>query len=214
MTQQFMPSYALRANEPPPSQRMAKLAFVLAVLVCLPLAWPVSIVLSVIVIVRSLIGPNRGIGLAVGALLVDAAWLAIAVIAVVYGVVPSSLTGGTTTAELEVGDCFDVDGGAQRDSVATVTTTACTESHTYEVFHREQLAADAAWPGEARLQRQAKAVCAPPFKQAFGTSRASGSVSVTTFLPDRDAWQDGDRFVLCVVSAPGGSTSTSLLPRG
>lgn len=208
-----MPAYGKTARKPRASRTMATWSLVLAVLVCLPLAWPVSVVLALVVIVRSLAGgENRGVGLAVTALVVDVVWVGLVVAAFTTGLVDDladrARGGDTALADLQAGDCFDE--SARSTAGGAVTVVDCTERHDYQALERVRLPGTD-YPGDDRISARVDKACAVAFRAEYGAAPQRTSVSLTSFYPRRDAWDDGDHVAVCAVSSPGGASTGSLV---
>lgn len=96
--------------------------------------------------------------------------------------------------ELAVGECFSNSDGR------TALTAWCEAPHGYEVFHAEALPT-APYSADA-IEATATERCDQAFADRFGESPGSSALSVERFVPSREAWDSGDRDVVCAVFEP------------
>jgi hypothetical protein len=139
-------------------------------------------------------------------------WVGVAVVLVAAGalllmVVQLASNTSTDAADLDVGDCFDLDldaeGGAGFVDLGLVDVIACTEPHNAQVVAIGELNPDGdePFPGDDELFAQAAAVCDP----AAATDVRFGMLPVT---PTEATWDARRGRYSCVAVSFGGAPVT------
>ena len=79
----------------------------------------------------------------------------------------------------------------------------CLVEHSHQVIYSEVLpdAFDAPFPSD--LSRRSDETCGRAFHQLTGTSELESALSLIRYLPDREEWEKGFRYLACVVSVRG-----------
>ena len=103
--------------------------------------------------------------------------------------------------DLQVGDCLVE--MPDRDLVRRVSTVACHVSHGAEVFGRYDLPHSAAYPGQREVDCSADAGCLERFQAYVGHDLEDSALDFSTLAPTQEAWDDGDRVVMCVAEGRG-----------
>ena len=103
--------------------------------------------------------------------------------------------------DLTIGDCFNLDGATQVESVPVIP---CDEPHDFEAY--ASLRMDAAnYPGEADTVAEADARCGQAFDGYVGMALQDaydqGLYDYSSFYPSTESWALGDREILCMVYA-------------
>ncbi|MFG2004736.1 septum formation family protein [Spirillospora sp. NPDC048911] len=160
---------------------------------------------------------EKGKGLAIGGLAAAAAWVVgiVAVVVAAYSFVPDrdeagriSKSGKALVSTLKVGDCF-TGFGADATNIL-VTALPCSKPHDGEVVAKVKLP-DGSFPGRAETERQAEAVCEKEIGTVYDRSRYVDDLDLYASSPDKLAWDDGDRSVVCIMRYTGGGLLTSAL---
>lgn len=122
-----------------------------------------------------------------------------------------SACGDTSVLSLEVGQCT-TELAAGEDSVSSLPTVDCSEPHTGEIYSLPQLP-DGDFPGEAALQETAGQLCSgQDFQTYVGKPYDESTVYLQFLVPSEDTWEDGDREIVCILTADeAGSESTGSL---
>ena len=119
--------------------------------------------------------------------------------------------------DIRVGDCFMVPRASpglslEPQLVGDVTHIPCKERHDAEAFFVGQYdaAADATMPPSSAFDAFWEAECVPAFEAYTGSAYADVEHLTSGFLqPGPDAWQGGDREMMCYLTPISGSTSQS-----
>jgi hypothetical protein len=106
---------------------------------------------------------------------------------------------GTSTLDLNVGDCFN--SGAGEGEVASVEKKNCSELHDYEIYaaFNHPGASDDAFPGSDPMADFAEQGCVDRFEPWVGKSYEESDLYIYHLSPSSDTWGQGDREVLCAV---------------
>jgi len=89
------------------------------------------------------------------------------------------------------------------------TLVSCASPHDAEVFARFSLPA-AAWPGSAAVRQQAGDGCASRLSGYLNPQLATIGLTQAYVYPNKEAWQAGQRIVVCEVSAGTGRLTGSV----
>ena len=186
----------------------------------------VSVVLSIVGLVRTAGGRRRGRGFAVAGLVLSVAWAAVIGILVsvfltrptrpaTVAIVPTASTSPTPPSvtvrkryvdDLRTGDCLLV--SKLPDSVLKVPVVPCRQAHDAEVVGVTQL--PGSWHGEAALTKLADDACARLFQRYVGIDLDSSEHATGWFGPTADSWAHGDRFLVCYAGDGDATTTGSL----
>lgn len=122
-------------------------------------------------------------------------WIAAGVVGVF--VLMSFLDDSKNVNDLSAGDCFQ-DPGA--DEVSSVDTVNCDEPHDYEVAGSVTLLGDEGeYPTLDAIFEEAELRCLGLFLEYTGITDEESPYFPSTFVPTREAWEDGDKTALCTV---------------
>ena len=109
---------------------------------------------------------------------------------------------------LRPGQCVDTGSDALKPTVLS-----CVRPHDAEVFAVFTLPA-APWPGTSAAQMDAGDGCASRFGSYVDPQLATAGLAQEFVYPNRDAWQAGQRTVVCEVSAVDGRLTGSVRANG
>jgi hypothetical protein len=101
--------------------------------------------------------------------------------------------------DVRVGDCFDLEDGADAAEVGEIRAIPCDEAHTFEAYFAIELPAGP-FPSRSELDARIETACLPSFTTYVGRDYETSELYATTFEPTPEGWRDGDRGILCVVS--------------
>jgi hypothetical protein len=93
------------------------------------------------------------------------------------------------------------------------TVLSCARPHDAEVFAVFTLPA-APWPGASAVRTDADDGCASRFGGYIDPQLAAASLTQAYIYPNQDAWQAGQRTVVCEVSAVDGRLTGSVRATG
>ena len=152
---------------------------------------------------------RRGRGMAVGALLVCAAWLIVAGAVGTIGLLTHGFHKPVTIKyreaavfKLQAGDCINAPNGR------LVSILPCDTPHEAEVFATFSLPGTA-WPGMATVAREASSGCGDRLSGYLNPQLAI-SLTQSYVYPDKVAWTAGTRTVICEVRATSGQLTSSV----
>ena len=136
------------------------------------------------------------------------AWVGVVAVVGVVGAVTAASrddsgaivgSGNLHIADVRVGDCFDLNDGADIEEVGEIRAIPCEEPHTFEAYFTSELAGGS-FPSRSVLDAETEAACLPSFEPYVGRDYETSELYVTTFEPTPESWGQGDRGILCVVS--------------
>ncbi|MEU7554302.1 DUF4190 domain-containing protein [Streptomyces sp. NPDC044571] len=105
--------------------------------------------------------------------------------------------------ELRAGDCFNVPGGDLLDEDPLIHRVACTQVHHAEVTSSTRFE-DKVFPGTQQVEKWAADACwKAQDAYAMDTWALPSYAQMYYFSPSREAWNDGDRRLLCVIGTAG-----------
>ena len=200
--QQYPP---YRPNAGAPSKALAITALVLAILGFFVVTAIASVVLAIIVLVRSRDGRRHGKGMAITALIICVLWIVGAVVAIiaVVNTQPERDSSGQVVDggwvlvnSIRVGDCLLKEPGASAQ--LTVQVVPCGESHREEAYANFDLAGGE-FPGQAEVDRLAEGGCYSRFTAYVGVPPEESELEVVYLRPLEDTW-GADTGVTCLVS--------------
>jgi hypothetical protein len=105
---------------------------------------------------------------------------------------------------LRPGDCVDSGGNG-----LSFTLLSCSKPHSAEVFATFTLTGSS-WPGDTAVQQDAGNGCADRLGAYLNPQLANAGLAQEYIYPDKSAWQDGERSVVCEVSSPTGPLTGSV----
>jgi Septum formation len=109
---------------------------------------------------------------------------------------------------LRVGDCIN-----SSQNGLSVTILSCASPHDAEVFATFSLTGSS-WPGSAAVGQQASSGCGDRMASYVNPALADASLTQEYVYPDRQAWQAGERTVVCEVGAASGQLTGSVRQAG
>ncbi|MGO2749108.1 MAG: septum formation family protein [Pseudoclavibacter sp.] len=114
---------------------------------------------------------------------------------------PTSVAGTMTGIEdLLVGDCFDLESGADDAELFP----SCDTLHTYEAYHSENMTGGDTFPGDSAVDTALETICSAAFTGFIGAEARFTSWNYTGIVPSAESWAGGDREVLCIVTPVDG----------
>ncbi|PPF76122.1 septum formation family protein [Pseudoclavibacter sp. Z016] len=114
---------------------------------------------------------------------------------------PTAVAGTMTGIEdLQVGDCFDLESGADDAELFP----NCDSLHTFEAYHTEDMQGGADFPGDAAVDTALQDICSAAFTGFIGAEPFLTSWNYTGIVPSAESWGGGDREVLCIVTPVDG----------
>lgn len=116
---------------------------------------------------------------------------------------PAPTASGTPFSALAVGDCLTDPAGSAQIQQGTVTTIACTQPHSSEVYALPVLSG-AAFPGDDTVTGAASDACANAFTGYVGVDSYSTSLNFSVYTPGQHDWDAGVRTAVCVVFSANG----------
>ena len=104
---------------------------------------------------------------------------------------------------LRVGDCIN-----QTSTGTKADVVSCTKPHDAEVFGTFQLSGP--WPGAAAVRQQAGTGCATRLTSYLNPQLADSNLTQSYVFPGQQAWESGQRTVVCEVRSTKGQLSDSV----
>ena len=118
-----------------------------------------------------------------------------------------SLTGGTHSTNLEVGQCLK-DLGENTAEVSDVPVVDCSEPHLYEVYYEAELSGDDL-PDQATIDSEAESAClGTGYSDYVGVAFEESEYGTTYLTPSQATWDAGDRKISCLITSADGSELT------
>lgn len=111
--------------------------------------------------------------------------------------------------ELRPGDCIKE---TSEELSLVVTIVSCSKPHAAQLVSRFTLP-DGPWPGESTVDARGSAGCGDRLDSYFAEHPAPMAVDGITLTPNAETWSQGDRLVLCAVTAPKGKLTRSVMAR-
>ncbi len=105
---------------------------------------------------------------------------------------------------LRPGQCVDSAGNG-----INVTVVSCGTPHDSEVFATYRLTGSS-WPGSTTVQQNASDGCASRFSGYLNPQLATADLTQGFVYPNREAWQAGERTIICEVSSSSGQLTGSV----
>jgi hypothetical protein len=188
-----------------PVSKLAILALVSGVVALVPLAVGFGVA-ALVGIHRS---GRRGRGMAIAGMLASAAWVIVVGAIVIVGVLTHGFKKPVTIKyhesavfKLQEGDCINSPNGQ------VVAVLPCSSPHEAEVFATFTLPASA-WPGTAAIATRASSGCSDRLTGYINPQLAI-SLTQSYVYPNKAAWTEGTRTVICEVRATSGQLNTSV----
>ena len=100
-----------------------------------------------------------------------------------------------SSTELKIGDCFS--DNALDGSTDPVPAISCDKKHDDETFVIVKAPNRTDYPGDFALSKTADALCPPLFEQFVGAPLNRTNLDYSEIYPTQDSWKNGDRAVLC-----------------
>lgn len=176
---------------------------------------PLSIAFGITALVQ--IGKRNQAGrrLAIGGLVVSAAWIAVVGLVIAFIAADRAERDATgqiaeegwvETTSLQVGDCLnDLDDSS---AVATLPALPCSDPHEGEVFGSFDLS-EGAYPGEATVLQEADLRCGDLLREYSTTAFDDSAIGLSYLYPTERSWPS-DRKVVCIAVSLDGPLSKSL----
>ncbi|MDO5064408.1 MAG: septum formation family protein [Actinomyces bowdenii] len=118
-----------------------------------------------------------------------------------------SLTGGTNSTDISVGQCLK-DLGASSQEVSQVPVVDCSEPHLYEVYAETELSGDDL-PDQATMDSEAESAClGTGYSDYVGVAFEESEYGTTYLTPSQATWDAGDRKISCLITSADGSELT------
>ncbi|MFE0171412.1 DUF4190 domain-containing protein [Streptomyces sp. NPDC059002] len=198
----------------PPVNGFAIASLVLGILCCVP---GVGLVLGLVGLAQIKKKGERGKGLAIAGSILSTLGMVLLVLAVTTGAARDFVDGFKEAARESRSGAFPVDKGGcfnVPDSDIGSTTyeyeideVPCARPHDAEVFASFRVNHHG-FPGDAELQGLAERKCTA-YADAYskGSSAGASGVEVVFFVPDRETWRTGSRYITCLYASTEGTRS-------
>jgi hypothetical protein len=106
----------------------------------------------------------------------------------------------SVAADAELGQCF-----ARKDLTATESPeVACEEAHAVEVYARRPALEGENKPYPTELESLGDGVCIGEFEPYVSRAYFDSSLDYVTLVPSEEAWDRGERDIVCALFAMGG----------
>jgi hypothetical protein len=105
---------------------------------------------------------------------------------------------------LQVGDCINLTPNGN-----VVNVLSCARSHDAEIFGTFHLSG-AAWPGAAAVQQDAASGCASRLSGYVNPQLSGANLTQSYVYPGAQAWQAGERAVICEIRPASGTLTGSV----
>ncbi|HEY7325236.1 MAG TPA: DUF4190 domain-containing protein [Streptosporangiaceae bacterium] len=218
-----------RPESRPPSgtSGMAVAAFVLGLLGGVAI---LGVVFGIVALKRIATTHQGGKGLAVAGIVLNVAWVAVGVVAIVTGSVfgnpaptspgvAASLSAGASSQDVDpltltTGDCFNnpTPTAGQTQTVTAVVQTSCTGSHNAQVFATFTVSGSPlSYPGESKMHGLASSGCTSRVRTSLDGSKLTDSMSIRFLYPLQNSWRGGHRTISCIIYNPTPTLRSSLL---
>lgn len=126
-----------------------------------------------------------------------AALAALALVVAIYG-----CRGGTTAADLKVGDCFTLTPttDANGDNINANTVADCAQPHDAEVFLVFEVPAGPnGYPGDEAIGTLQQSRCGAAFAGYVGKDPGLSIYTINYVRPDINTWPSGDHKIACLI---------------
>jgi hypothetical protein len=136
------------------------------------------------------------------------AWIPVVVVVLAVGYFASARrdnqgnveAGGTLSAQdLQVGDCFDVEGDG--DLISEVDAVPCDEAHDYEAYHVQEYETET-FPTASEMEAITDELCLDTFESYVGVAYSDSALYAMPITPSESSFGDGDREYVCVLYEP------------
>ena len=138
-----------------------------------------------------------------------APWAAFATVALALAI--CGCQGGTTAADLAVGDCFTrtPTTDANGDNVNANTITDCAQPHDAEVYLVFEVPAGPnGYPGDEAIGSLQQTRCDAAFAAYVGKDPGLSSYTINYVRPDIGTWASGDHKIACLIEDASGGKLT------
>jgi hypothetical protein len=128
-------------------------------------------------------------------------------VAVGLAVLAGRVSGGTALSDLRRGQCFNT---AKALVAEKANRIDCARRHSDEVAGvvRYPAAGGISYPGQKGILDFGRRECVSQAQEFFGTRTPPATVQVFVFGPNKAAWQNGDRTVVCSLREPTAAKRT------
>jgi hypothetical protein len=119
----------------------------------------------------------------------------------------------TAATDLKLGDCYD---GGTGGTVVSVQPRSCGDPHDAEVFGVAVYPGgpDARYPGPSAVEAFAVERCPVLFRDYVGVELEASALVDGYLTPTEDSWKEGDRTVVCFLTAAQGKLTGSMRGAG
>jgi hypothetical protein len=107
---------------------------------------------------------------------------------------------------LSVGDCFD-DPSETGDTIDSVPVVPCDQPHDNETYDLFELSGGE-YPGDRQVEELASEGCLASFEAYVGERYEDSELEFSHVTPSEEAWDEGQREVICFVYLPTGEKLT------
>jgi len=116
--------------------------------------------------------------------------------------------GSTPTRTVQVGSCFELSKTAD-SNYGSIWVVDCTQPHDAEVFLNQTITEDS-YPTAAAWDALEASDCGPAFQTYVGSEMVSSSLKTQYIKPTSDAWDAGNKQLICFALDPSGDRQTSV----
>jgi hypothetical protein len=116
--------------------------------------------------------------------------------------------GNVGVDDLRPGDCLNLGDEAE---MADVDGVPCSQPHGYEVFELASWEGDGTFPPDSQLETIFLEACEPSFAAYVGEPWTTSAIYGSLITPTEGAWNDGARWVICLLYDPDDSQLTESL---
>ncbi|MDA2805882.1 septum formation family protein [Nocardiopsis suaedae] len=109
--------------------------------------------------------------------------------------------------DIAVGDCLNDE--SIQGEVSEVPLTDCSAPHDSEVY-ASTISAESEWPGDQAITDEADQFCLDEFATFIGVPYEQSVYDFSYYTPTREAFEQFDREIYCVVYSPGEQTTGTL----
>jgi len=120
----------------------------------------------------------------------------------------SSSTAQVDLDKLRVGDCIEP-APPESVPVESLPVVSCRQPHDQEVTASRDLG-PGAWPGHNAIDARSARICSTEFETYVGIPVDQSRYDIYWYRPGKEAWQNGDHLLLCLVFDQRGKTTGTL----
>jgi hypothetical protein len=163
---------------------------------------------------------QRGRGLAIAGIVINAVATIVVVLAVVLGATSDS--GNTRVEDIKTGQCFNTVGeplskfGEGNHISRSVDVVSCDDEHDAEAFSVFTLdpTGHQAYPGAVTVAHEAGVRCASDARDYLGADPLPIGMDIFTYYPPASSWNDGHRSVTCFFGSRDGQVTGTVRDNG